>query len=652
MSLKYQPEIDGLRALAVIPVILFHMGVSGIPGGFIGVDVFFVISGFLITSIILKEVTSNTFTLGDFWQRRIRRIVPALIPVFLAVSVFSFFFIYNPDANEHGRHGLATSFSVANGYFWLLGMNYWAPQAEDSPFLHTWSLSVEEQFYFLYPILLFWLLRRRRQWALITSFGVLLFSYGLWIIGSYHQPTAAFFLLPFRAWELAAGATLAIFLQPNGASAAKRGLRRQVTPLLGLLMILGPYRLFSEQLGLSWAMIIPVAGTAIVIATAQKGTFIHQLLAHRTLTSIGKLSYSLYLWHWPVLVLTQYAFGDVPRLLQFSIILCAATTSYFLIERPARQSSWRLRSIGYAYGTALMTLAFLAWFEKRHDTSMYDQVVWEGQRFDVSPSIETKTGPMRRRMRGIEMPPRNLGLETAYANDGIINQYGGKTPSIIVAGDSHGLMWSGVLDDIAAELGETICHFSMSGVLPFIEEQVSRSQLGPLPPDLKHAYDIARKQAIERWKPVVVLTTRWSELQPIDRKAAEAHLQWLGNLDIPTLVIGQPPELCIGDKNTPEFLAYFGLEPRPGSSRTIEIGNANNYWDSVGWLEGLISTNTHCSLVSVRDLYLHNRERVRVLEGTQVIYIDDDHLSQAGAERASARLKEGLIRLLGARPQP
>ena len=650
MSIKYQPEIDGLRAMAVIPVILYHMGVSGIPGGFIGVDVFFVISGFLITSIILDEVDSKTFTLNNFWRRRIRRIVPPLIPVLLTVSVFSYFFIYNSDAIEHGRHGLATSFSVANGYFWLLGMNYWAPQAEDSPFLHTWSLSVEEQFYLVYPVVLVLLLRQRRRWTLGICLGILLCSYSLWIVGSSMNPTAAFFLLPFRAWELAAGAALAIYRGRHVPSEAKGWLRQQVTPLIGLLLILGPYGLFSEEQGVSWAMLIPIVGTSLVIATAHRGTFVHQILGHRLMTGIGKLSYALYLWHWPILVLSQYAFGDVPRLLQFGIALLAASLSYVLIERPARRSKWRLRSIGFAYGIAILTLGFLSGFEKRHDTSMYDQVVWEGQRFDVSPSSETKTGAMRRRMRGIDMPARPAGLERAYAKEGIINAYGTETPSIIVAGDSHALMWSGVLDDIAAEMGETICHFSMSGVLPFIAEKASRSQPGNLSPKVKQAYDTARKRAIERWRPVVILATRWSELRPIDRQAAEAHIRWLSTLNVPILVIGQPPELCIGDKNTPEFLAWFGLEPKQGKSRSIEIGNANNYWNSIDWLEDLISANAHCTLADVRDLYLRDRERVRVLDGTQVLYIDDDHLSQAGAELAKARLKEALIKLLRERP--
>jgi len=159
VEIRYRPEIDGLRAIAVIPVILFHMGFQWIPGGFIGVDVFFVISGFLITSIILQDVGQERFSYSDFWLRRIRRILPALMVMVFTISIVGSIVLYAPQISNLGEHGLAALLSLANIDFWLHAGNYWGASAKDSPFLHTWTLSVEEQFYLFFPFLLILLLR-------------------------------------------------------------------------------------------------------------------------------------------------------------------------------------------------------------------------------------------------------------------------------------------------------------------------------------------------------------------------------------------------------------------------------------------------------------------------------------------------------------
>lgn len=212
-ALKYRPDIDGLRTLAVMPVILFHAGASWMPGGFVGVDIFFVISGYLICLIILREVQAGQFSFLRFYERRLRRIIPALLTMLL-VTVVAFQIIALPDqAQDAAKSGIAALASVSNFYFWQQS-GYFSPTAELMPLLHTWSLAVEEQFYLFFPVILLaiWRLRLSVRWAVVIG-TVLAFGVGLWL--SVNKPSIAYYLLPARAWELAIGAVLATGLLPS-----------------------------------------------------------------------------------------------------------------------------------------------------------------------------------------------------------------------------------------------------------------------------------------------------------------------------------------------------------------------------------------------------------------------------------------------------
>lgn len=212
-SLQYRPDIDGLRALAVVPVVLYHAGASWMPGGFVGVDIFFVISGYLISSIILREMSEGRFSFLRFYERRLRRIIPALV-VMLIVSVAVFQVLALPDqAQDTAESGLAALLSVSNFWFWRHS-GYFAPAAEFMPLLHTWSLGVEEQFYLIFPVALLLLSRipLPMKW-LIAGGTVIAFGVGLWL--SLNKPSVAYYLLPSRAWELAIGAVLAVGVVPT-----------------------------------------------------------------------------------------------------------------------------------------------------------------------------------------------------------------------------------------------------------------------------------------------------------------------------------------------------------------------------------------------------------------------------------------------------
>ena len=332
-GIGYRPEIDGLRAFAVIPVILFHMGLSWVPGGYIGVDVFFVISGFLITSIIKKELDQGTFSFRDFWARRVRRILPAMIFVTAATLGVTYAFVFRPDQQEIGKQALAALFSVANIFFWQSTGDYWGTAAEESPFLHTWSLSVEEQFYLFFPIAMWLMFRFRSRWLQGCIATISIGSLALFLYGVQHYPSATFYLLPTRVWELGTGCLLAVSLGNQSQKNSNFG----VFASAGLGMIVLAYLFFHT---LNAGLGLAVFGTALIIAFGQTG-LCNVVLSKRSFVHVGKLSYSLYLWHWPVLVLAEPLGLDWPGfsgklILAFTTYLLALGT-YHLVEKTTRR---------------------------------------------------------------------------------------------------------------------------------------------------------------------------------------------------------------------------------------------------------------------------------------------------------------------------
>jgi len=350
---RYRPEIDGLRAVAVIPVILFHMGMKWIPGGFLGVDVFFVISGFLITSIIKTDLDEGSFSLRDFWARRIRRILPAMLVVTTATLAVSYAFVYRPDQQLIGKQAIAALFSVANIYFWRSTGDYWGNAAEESPFLHAWSLSVEEQFYLVFPIAMWLIFKFRSQWLIGCMLGASLISFVFFVAGLSYYPTATFYLMPTRIWELGTGSLLALALQHRASNNHSFG----VFSLAGLGLITVSY--FSVDT-LSIGLALTVFGTALFIAFGQTGVCF-KVLSQPQVVHVGKISYSLYLWHWPVLVLAKPLGIDWPgvtdKALLALVIYILAFGTYHLVEKPTRRRTHLIPAI-IAAGSLVAGCAF------------------------------------------------------------------------------------------------------------------------------------------------------------------------------------------------------------------------------------------------------------------------------------------------------
>lgn len=353
----YRPEIDGLRAISVLAVVLYHFGL-GIPGGFVGVDVFFVISGYLITSIIVREIEGGSFSIRNFWARRIRRILPA-ISLVVASSLIAGIFVLRPDALVSlAKSSLAQTFIVSNVYFWKEA-GYFTSASEYEPLLHTWSLSVEEQFYlFLPPGLLLVVKFFKRSIAPIL-FLAILFSLGLSIYGVFRHPEATFYLLPTRAWELLSGSFVALAFQRPVISR----LTADILSAAGLLMIMVPMFLYSNETtfpGLS--AVPPVLGAVLfIVANSTTKSLVGRILSFRPLVFFGLISYSLYLWHWPVISFSRHMLMETGVWVNFLLIaltLVLSILSWRFVETPLRHGA-RLGGSGRAFLFASITSSML-----------------------------------------------------------------------------------------------------------------------------------------------------------------------------------------------------------------------------------------------------------------------------------------------------
>ena len=337
-SLVYRRDIDGLRAVAVIAVVLFHFGVPGFSGGFVGVDVFFVISGYLITSIIWRQREAARFSFVEFWARRARRILPALFVMMAAVLAVGWFLMAPKDYEELGRSVRYQVMFVSNLLF-MRQEGYFDAASDLKPLLHTWSLAVEEQFYIVFPLLLTLLSSRFKHWRL-ALFSLLLVSFGLSVWAVAQHPEKAFFLLPMRAWELLAGAMLAI------APASQKRLTpaaAQAISLLGMGLILVAVFGYDNSTPFPGAAaLLPVLGVvALIWANEHQSTWVGRVLSTRLMVGLGLISYSWYLWHWPVFVFGSYAgaeeFGPVLTGGLIALTLILGYLSWRFVETPFRE---------------------------------------------------------------------------------------------------------------------------------------------------------------------------------------------------------------------------------------------------------------------------------------------------------------------------
>jgi len=364
-TMPYRPEIDGLRAIAILVVLLFHCGIPGFGGGFVGVDVFFVISGFLISSIVLADLKSGRFSFRHFYIRRVRRLLPALLVAVLLTLATSLIVMTPEHVADAAKSGALSISSLSNFYFAQTG-NYFDSSATSKPFLHMWSLSVEEQFYLFWPATLFLLYRWKRSWGLpalvLIGIPVGLYLSEYWIGVNAKQ---AYFLLPFRAFQFLIGAAC-IWLQ---AIQIRNPLLKQVIVASGVALILYSSIAFSETTPFpGMAALTPSIGAALVIWNGQ-GHGAHEVLASRPMTWFGRISYSTYLLHWPIVVFWSYLAINAPSLIEklgmFLLSVVAGQILHSQVEQRFRQTKGAAQHLSLRYTMSMagvtLTLAVLCY---------------------------------------------------------------------------------------------------------------------------------------------------------------------------------------------------------------------------------------------------------------------------------------------------
>jgi peptidoglycan/LPS O-acetylase OafA/YrhL len=339
LQMKQRNDIDGLRAVAVLPVVLFHYNfLKLMPGGYIGVDIFFVISGFLITRIIYDGIADGSYSIADFYYRRVRRIFPALFAMFAFCLVTAFLISFPSDAHDVGHSVLASTFFVSNILFYL-SSGYFDQASEINPLLHTWSLSVEEQFYVLFPLLVFAIRKFSNQTRIRILFAIALASFIASSVMLPRDGSAVFYLVQYRAWELLLGSLLALGAVPQ----IRRPWVAESLGVLGLTMIVASIMLYSSVTPFpGYSALLPCLGAALIIYSGTAATTtVGRLLSLAPVRFVGLVSYSFYLWHWPILVFYRYYFmhephGLVERGALIAVTFLISVLSWHFIEKPFR----------------------------------------------------------------------------------------------------------------------------------------------------------------------------------------------------------------------------------------------------------------------------------------------------------------------------
>jgi peptidoglycan/LPS O-acetylase OafA/YrhL len=338
---SYRPDIDGLRAIAVLSVVLFHAGVPLDTGGFTGVDIFFAISGYLIGGHIFSELRSGSFSYLRFYQRRAKRILPACYVVILFTIAATMLLLSPFEAAQLGRGAVAATLSVSNILFWKTS-SYFDMASELNPLLMTWSLGVEEQFYAVIPLLMVVLFRIRQGLLLPCILVICVVSFGFAVHEVRLFPMVAFYMLPPRAWELGAGVALAVAERGAKQFALSESIGQYVSAT-GLALILAPIFLLTAATPFPGASALPSVLGAVMLLAGPKSWINARLLSLQPLVFVGRISYSLYLWHWPLLALGRVVYGGhLPGAAAACLVpvaFGAAVLSYYFIEQPFRKSS-------------------------------------------------------------------------------------------------------------------------------------------------------------------------------------------------------------------------------------------------------------------------------------------------------------------------
>jgi peptidoglycan/LPS O-acetylase OafA/YrhL len=555
-SNPHRPDIDGLRALAVLPVLFYHVGIRAIPGGFVGVDVFFVISGYLITQVLLSDIEQDRFSILGFYERRIRRILPALLVV-LATT----FFVYLPlslprEFVDFSMSLIAAATSVSNIFFWLHA-GYFDSPALTKPLLHTWSLAVEEQFYLFWPAYLFLACRLWRRHLILLTVAVSLISFELSAVGAFTDQSATFYLLHTRAWELLLGSLLAMGIVTRRLGTANRN----VLSLIGFTLIAGSVLLVRSDVPFPGLMALPPClGAALIILAGRDGSsLVGRALSWRPIAFVGLISYSLYLWHWPITVLQKTSAlliaGHSDMVQKLAIIgasLVMATLSWRFVEQPFRSGPLRpsrrmlLRFAGVGTGVIVL-LGGVGWLAQGFPARYSDY------QLEIAGYLDYDSA---RIFRGGRCFITTIDKQTEFAPECV--SAATSKPNYLLMGDSHAAdLWYGLN---ATYPTINFLQTTASNCFPTVDHNWGEwSRCTRLTDEILHNFLPAHH--VDR----VVIAARWrADLLP----RVSATLLWFRQRGIPVTLVGPA---VVYDTPLPRLILM--------ATRKNDLALPNKHWD-------------------------------------------------------------------------
>jgi len=628
----YRADVDGLRAIAVLAVVFFHAG-FGVPGGFAGVDVFFVISGFLITRILILELTSGSFSFVRFWERRARRIFPVLAVVVTACLLVGFFVLLPFGLEILGQTTFTVMGLASNIFFWLTN-DYFNPNSKENPLLHTWSLGVEEQFYLLYPLLLVLLVPLGRKTLLFALAAICVLSIACSIWWVTMDATAAFYLLPSRAWELGLGGLVALNSSRSGL------LVRETSAWLGLLLVISSFWLLTKYTPFPGTAALPsVLGTALIIwagsglDTHDEKPIVVRVLGWRPLVFIGLISYSLYLWHWPFFAFHRYLTFQSPSVgLSLLYVLAAfllSVATYYAIEQPIRRKAILAsrKSIFFFWGGTSavlgaigLALAFTDGLPRRLSEAALQYAQVQGQ----EASLVNELAGSRHTRRGV------VGSE------------GGPVKALLW-GDSHANAMLPALDEVGKQAGISIQARIMMGNAPVLgwsyEPRTSILGSGMMSFNLA-VFDEITRLAEEGQLDMVFLIFRWARyLQrtpPLEFESpppgfAEAvgeTVEKLTALGLSVIVMLEPPSFPVHVPRAFALHEFIG-SPLP----KLSFSDADSFREPYSRLITRLTEKSGRSvLLDPTPLLVDDNGLVQTTnEEGKLLYADEHHLSYFGA---------------------
>jgi peptidoglycan/LPS O-acetylase OafA/YrhL len=626
----YRADIDGLRAIAVVPVVLFHAHAPFMAGGFVGVDVFFVISGFLITRLLAADIAADRFSLVQFYERRVRRIWPAFLAVVAATSIVATFLLM-PGALVEFAHSVLSSTVFASNILFYLETDYWSAPAHTKPLLHTWSLSVEEQFYIVFPLLLWGLFKLERAWTtrIRVVLGVLaVVSLIACVVATGARSAddeagaAAFYLAPFRAWELLAGALLALEVLPP----LRRRLWRELAAAAGLIAI--GVAVFSFDDGTAFpgaAALLPVVGASLIVYAGQGGdSLVARALSRRPVVFVGHISYSLYLWHWPCLVFVGLWVSLPMTAVDATVAVVAsfvlAVLSWRFVEGPVRDrivfSNRRSLFVGAAIGTAVVVAFGVAAHVGRGFPARLDDEVNRIAR------ARKDNSPDRKRCHASDQHP------IAFADACRLGAKG--EPTLAIWGDSFAAELGVVLGREAGRRSEPMLYVSHSACPPALGVFADR------PVCAQHNRDVAAGLAALPTLHTVVLVARY---EAYDATVGEsALLEGFGRVVDALVAAGKRVVVVYPIPQpwapVPTLLATRAL--RGGDPHDVAIAR-DRFDDEFATirpgLDALVARHGGRVVAALPERALCDARRCALMLDDDVLYFDAHHLSVRGAER-------------------